>query len=141
MKIALIAHDSKKKDLIEWAMYNKDNLISHNLYATGTTGKLLDESLKINSIIRKKSGPLGGDQEIGSIIANNELDLLIFFWDGMDVHVHNTDIQALLRLCVVYNVPVACNRSTADMIISSKLFNSGYKREMPDFSNFLNRTI
>jgi methylglyoxal synthase len=138
--IALIAHDSKKKDMIEWLKYNLDVLSKHNLITTGTTGRLIKENLDIE-VLAKKSGPLGGDQEIGAMLANGQIDMLIFLIDPLDVHVHANDIGALQRLAVVYNIPTACNKATADMLISSSLFFEDYKPTKPDFSDYLNRKI
>ena len=121
MNIALIAHDEKKKDLLEWAEYNKLTLSKHTLVATGTTGGLISDATGLQ-IERKKSGPLGGDQEIGAMIANKQIDTLIFFWDPLNAHPHDPDVKALLRLAVLYDIPTACNRATANFIISSTLF-------------------
>ena len=121
--IALVAHDNKKEDLGEWVNFNKGTLGLHNLYATGETGKKIMEKsgLKLTLL---KSGPYGGDMELGAMIANQKLDYLIFFWDPLSSHPHDVDVKALLRISVLYNVPTACNRSTADLIISSSLFHS-----------------
>lgn len=121
--IALVAHDNKKNDLIEWALFNKGTLSLHNLYATGETGRrIMDKTgLKVNLL---KGGPYGGDMEIGALIANEKLDYLIFFWDPLQALPHDVDVKALLRIAVLYNVPTACNRATADLIISSPLFSS-----------------
>jgi methylglyoxal synthase len=121
--IALVAHDNKKDDLVEWVEFNKGTLELHNLYATGETGKRIMEKtgLKISLL---KSGPYGGDMELGAMIANQKLDYLIFFWDPLSSQPHDVDVKALLRVSVVYNVPTACNRATADLIISSSLFHS-----------------
>ena len=137
-KIALVAHDNKKKDLIEWARFNRDLLAQHKLYATGTTGKLLENelALKINKL---ESGPLGGDQQIGAKIVEGEIDFLIFFWDPLEPQSHDPDIKALLRLTVVWNIPVACNRATADFIISSPLMLSEYERILPDYESYRQR--
>ena len=127
--IALVAHDNKKLDLVEWCDFNKGTLAPHNLYATGGTGKKIIErtGLDINLL---KDGSHGGDMEIGALIANEKLDYLIFFWDPLESLPHDVDVKALLRIAVLYNVPTACNRATADLIISSPLFqNGGYKRE------------
>ncbi len=120
--IALVAHDNKKKDIVEWCDFNKGTLSSHFLYATGTTGQqIIDKTgLQISLL---KSGPYGGDMELGALIANSKLDILIFFWDPLESQPHDVDVKAVLRLAVLYNVPTACNRATADMIISSPMFN------------------
>jgi len=138
--IALVAHDNMKKDLMEWTQFNKGTLINYEIYSTGTTGKLLEEKtgLKINKL---KSGPLGGDQQLGSKIANGDIDFLIFFWDPLSVQPHDVDVKSLLRLAVVYNVPVACNRSTADFIISSPLMHHEYERVIPEFEEYKQRKI
>ncbi len=133
-KIALVAHDNLKNDLIEWAKYNKDVLMYHELYATGTTGSILSKSVGL-SVHCFKSGPLGGDQQIGARIAEGDLDILIFFWDPLEPHPHDVDVKALLRIAVVYNIPVACNRSTADFIISSELMHVKYERKLTEVKN------
>jgi methylglyoxal synthase len=132
-KIALIAHDNRKQFLIEWARFNKDLLAEHELFATGTTGGLLASELGLR-VNRFKSGPLGGDQQVGAKVAEGEIDFIIFFWDPLSPHPHDVDVKALLRIAVVYNVPIACNRASADFIISSPLINSEYEREVIDFS-------
>ena len=121
--IALVAHDNKKQDLVDWCNFNKGTLLKFCLYATGTTGRRIIEktSLKVNLL---KSGPLGGDMELGAMIANGKLDCLIFFWDPLESQPHDVDVKAVLRIAVLYNIPTACNRATADMLISSPLFNS-----------------
>jgi methylglyoxal synthase len=133
-RIALVAHDNKKRDLLEWALYNRESLIQHDLYATGTTGHLLCEGLD-TEVTCLQSGPLGGDQQIGSRIAEGSIDLLIFFWDPLEQQPHDPDIKALLRIAVVWNIPVACDRATADFIISSPLMNNAYERQLPDYSS------
>lgn len=139
-RIALIAHDNMKKNLLDWATYNKGSLIKHELWATGTTGKLLEEALGIH-INKLMSGPLGGDQQIGARIVNGEIDMIIFFWDALESQPHDVDVKALLRLAVVWNIPIGCNRSTADFVISSPLFNENYQRQVPDYSGHNKRKI
>src|SRR5579859_5168695 len=139
-RIALVAHDNKKNDLLEWAAYNKRLLAQHELYATGTTGKLLEQTLNIE-IHKLQSGPLGGDQQIGARISEHELDLLIFFWDPLTQQPHDTDVKALLRISVVWNIPVACNRASADFMISSPLMSGVYQRQQPDYENYTGRVI
>jgi methylglyoxal synthase len=138
-RIALVAHDNKKRDLLEWALYNRGTLVEHDLYATGTTGRLLGQALEtpVNCLL---SGPLGGDQQIGAMIAEGNLDLLIFFWDPLEQQPHDPDIKALLRIAVVWNLPVACDRATADYLISSPLLHSPvYQRRMPDYIAHIER--
>lgn len=136
--IALVAHDEKKHDLLEWARFNKPILTQYELYATGTTGKLLEEELGIE-IHKLQSGPLGGDQQIGAKIAAGEIDLLIFFWDPLTTQPHDSDVRALLRIAVVWNIPVACNRASADFMISSPLLASTYQRLSPDYHEYTER--
>lgn len=131
-KIALVAHDNKKRDLLEWALFNRDLLARHELYATGTTGKFLEEALGAQ-IIKLQSGPLGGDQQIGAKIAEGQIDFVIFFWDPLEPQPHDPDVKALLRIAVVWNIPVACNRASADFMISSSLMSSEYQRILPDY--------
>ena len=121
--IALVAHDNKKTDMVEWCDFNKETLSKCQLYATGTTGKRISEKTSLN-IHLLNSGPLGGDMEIGSMISNKHLDYLIFFWDPLESQPHDVDVKALLRIAVLYNIPTACNRATADLMISSFLFNN-----------------
>jgi methylglyoxal synthase len=123
--IALIAHDNKKPDLLEWALFNRDTLAAHRLLATGTTGTLLENELDL-PIEKLKSGPLGGDQQIGAKISEGEVDAVVFFWDPLEPHPHDVDVKALLRIAVVYDIPIACNRSTADFLISSPLMAESY---------------
>lgn len=125
-RIALIAHDNKKRDMLEWAEYNRDLLAGHELFATATTGRILEEELGL-PVTRFRSGPLGGDQQIGARIAEGEIDLLVFLWDPLEPHPHDPDVKALLRVAVVCDIPVACNRSTADFMISSPLMAEAYK--------------
>jgi methylglyoxal synthase len=139
-KIALVAHDNKKRDLLEWAQYNRDLLAHHEVYATGTTGEILESVLgfKIN---RLQSGPLGGDQQIGAKIVDNEIDFLIFFWDPLEPMPHDPDVKALLRMAVVWNIPIACNRASADFMISSPLMDGEYDRLVPDYDEYRMRKI
>jgi len=136
--IALVAHDNKKKELIEWAVYNKTALARHELIATGTTGRLLEESLD-RSIKKLLSGPLGGDQQIGALIAEGKVDVLIFFWDPMEAQPHDPDIKALLRLAVTWNIPFACDRATADFMLTSPLMHANYTCIIPDYSTYMSR--
>jgi methylglyoxal synthase len=136
--IALVAHDNKKQDLFEWVAYNRDLLAEHNLYATGTTGQLLEQQLKV-PIHKLESGPLGGDQQIGAKISELEIDFVIFFWDPLEPLPHDPDIKALLRIGVVWNIPIACNRASADFMISSPLMNSSYERIVPDYTAYRDR--
>ncbi|MCG8683662.1 MAG: methylglyoxal synthase [Desulfobacterales bacterium] len=137
-KIALVAHDERKNDLIDWAKKNAEALKHHDLYATGTTGKLIHDTcdLDVNCL---KSGPLGGDQQLGAMIAEEKLDILIFFWDPMAAQPHDVDVKALLRMAVLYNVPSACNRATADYMVYSELFSKAYHSEKKDYSKYLKR--
>jgi methylglyoxal synthase len=125
--VALIAHDRRKEDLLEWVKYNRAVLREHHLFATGTTGGLVQAQADL-PVTRFKSGPLGGDQQVGAKIAEGELDVLIFFWDPLQPHPHDPDVKALLRIAVLYNTPTACNRATADFIVASDLFHGEYDR-------------
>jgi len=139
-KIALVAHDNKKNDLLEWAKYNRVLLAHHDLFATGTTGTALERELDLK-VNRLQSGPLGGDQQIGARIVDNEIDFLIFFWDPLEPQPHDPDVKALLRMAVVWNIPIACNRASADFMISSPLMDMEYHRLVPDYSEYRNRRI
>lgn len=139
-KIALVAHDNKKKELIKWVKTNIEKLSTHSFFATGTTGRLINEETSL-TVGLLKSGPLGGDQQIGAKISENEIDMLIFFWDPLEAQPHDPDVKALIRLAAVWNIPVACNLSTADFIISSPFFSNEYNRIVEDYSNHNSRKI
>jgi len=139
-KIALVAHDNKKHDLVEWAKFNRVLLAHHKVFATGTTGTILEQELGIE-INKLQSGPLGGDQQIGAKIADGEIDFLIFFWDPLEPVPHDPDVKALLRMAVVWNIPIACNRSSADFMISSHLMDEAYDRLVPDYDDYRARKI
>ena len=134
-RIALVAHDNKKDDLIDWAHSNKDFLAKHELIATGSTGELIEEKVGV-STTKLLSGPLGGDQQIGSMIAEGKLDFLIFFWDPMEAQPHDSDVKAVLRLAVAWNILIANNRSTADFIVSSLLMQKTYEIQLEDYTKF-----
>lgn len=138
--IALVAHDNKKGELLEWIRFNKGNLSRHDLYATGTTGRLIEREvgLQVHSL---QSGPLGGDQQVGAKIAEGGIDFLVFFWDPLQPQPHDPDVKALLRIAVVWNVPVACNRTSADFMFSSPLMDEAYDRRVPDYNVYRERTI
>jgi len=137
---ALIAHDHKKEELVNWVKKHSEKLSKHKLIATGTTGTLIEQYLNVN-IKRVMSGPLGGDQQLGSMIAEHQIDMVIFFWDPMHAQPHDSDVKALLRLCVVWNTPMACDSSTADFLISSPFMETEYKIEIPNYKNYLTRKI
>ncbi len=153
--IALVAHDNRKKDLIEWVEYNWESLIPHQLFCTGTTGTLVEEAIlnKIEAdgngkftksdlhIKKMKSGPLGGDQQLGALVSEGGIDIMIFLWDPMEPQPHDVDVKALTRIAVLYNVPIANNRSTADFMISSSLFKSDYEPQLKDYSYYINRKV
>jgi len=139
-KIALVAHDNKKRDLVEWAKYNRDLLAHHKVYATGTTGEILERELGFR-VTKLQSGPLGGDQQIGARIADGEINFLIFFWDPLEPMPHDPDVKALLRMAVVWNIPIACNRASADFMISSPLMDGEYDRLVPDYEGYRTRKI
>ena len=148
--IAIVAHDNRKKDIMEWVAFNWRELIQHNLICTGTTGKLVEETLIEKciednevppTVTRLKSGPLGGDQQLGALIVEGAVDILIFFWDPMQPQPHDVDVKALLRITVLYNIPTASNRSTADFIVSSSLFHESYQPVLKDYSNYIARDV
>lgn len=149
-RIAMIAHDNRKKDLIEWVEWNWEILQDHQIICTGTTGRLVEEALTKNmngktsqkpDIRKLRSGPLGGDQQMGALIAEGKIDIIIFLWDPMHAQPHDVDVKALLRISVLYNVPTACNRSTADFMISSPLFNEAYQQTLKDYEEYINRSL
>lgn len=137
-RVALIAHDNKKDDLVSWCRHNREVLTQHELYATGTTGDRVMQALDV-SVTKLLSGPLGGDQQIGSMIAEGKIDVMIFFWDPMQAQPHDPDIKALLRLGVVWNIPFACDRATADFLVTSPLMHGPYETQLTDYSEYLKR--
>ncbi|MBU2491489.1 MAG: methylglyoxal synthase [Bacteroidetes bacterium] len=150
--LALVAHDNRKQDMIEWVEWNYKLILTHKIVCTGTTGMLIEKALikkitkdnskeKISSIKKLKSGPLGGDQQLGALISEGKIDILIFLWDPMEPQPHDVDVKALLRIAALYNIPIASNRSTADFIISSSLFNSEYTPVLKDYSGYLKRDV
>lgn len=140
--IVLVAHDAKKLEMLNWVRYNAPILKQHTLYATGTTGGLINLECTDLNVIQLRSGPLGGDQQVGAMIAENKVDLLIFFTDPMTTQPHDVDVKALTRLSVLYNLPMACNKATADYIISSRLFfDATYQREVPSYSHYTERQV
>ena len=147
--IALVAHDNRKKDLIEWFEYNYRSLVSHKLVCTGTTGRLVEEVIQRRlaeeqfeyQIERLKSGPLGGDQQLGAMITEGKIDAVIFLWDPMQPQPHDVDVKALLRIAVLYNVPIACNRATADFLMSSPLMSETYVPLQQDYGSYTDRSV
>jgi len=139
-RVGLVAHDNKKRDLLEWAKFNRGTLAQHELFATGTTGTLLDKELGLK-VSKLLSGPLGGDQQIGAMVADGSLDFLVFFWDPLEPQPHDPDVKALLRIAVVWNIPVACNRASADFMISSPLMGSEYEHLPPNYEAYVMREI
>ena len=149
-RIAMIAHDHRKQDLIEWVEWNWEVLQNHHITCTGTTGRLVEEALQANmkaksgkklNINKLKSGPLGGDQQMGALISEGKIDIIIFLWDPMHAQPHDVDVKALLRIAVLYNIPTACNRSTADFLISSELFEEPYNQQVKDYQEYIDRSI
>ncbi len=139
-RVALVAHDNKKIELVEWARWNRAALATHEIYATGTTGRLLEAELGV-PVHRLQSGPLGGDQQIGAKISEGAIDFLVFFWDPLQPMPHDPDVKALLRIAVVWNIPVACNRASADFMISSPLMSGLYSRRTPDYQDYMERRV
>lgn len=148
--IALVAHDNRKSDLREWVLYNWYELLPHSMVCTGTTGRIVQEALEeqcqkhsevMPSVVRLKSGPLGGDQQLGALIAEEKIDVVIFLWDPMQPQPHDVDVKALLRIASLYNIPTATNKATADFIISSPLFHEDYMPDRKDYSDYLSRKI
>lgn len=139
-RVALVAHDNMKKELLEWAKHNSKVLQNVHIIGTGTTGKLVSETLK-TPVEKLLSGPLGGDQQVGALIAEGKIDMLVFFWDPLEPQPHDPDVRALLRLSQVWNIPVACNRATADYLISSPLFRGDYEHKKPDYDSHNNRKV
>lgn len=139
-RIAMVAHDHKKPELINWAVKNKAILARHELVATGTTGRLLEEAMDM-PVRQMLSGPLGGDQQMGAMIASGTIDMMIFFWDPMEAQPHDSDVKALLRLGVVWNIPMACCEATADFILTSPYMAGEYVATIPDYSDYLQRPI
>jgi methylglyoxal synthase len=149
-RIALVAHDNMKQELTHWVEYNQGTLLRHSLVCTGTTGRLVEETIRAKagsaippgfSVSRLKSGPLGGDQQLGALIAEGGVDCVIFFWDPMSPHPHDVDVKALLRIAVLYNIPIACNRSTADFLISSPLLDRPYEPVIRDYGQYMERAL
>lgn len=139
-RIALVAHDGQKQNLVDWAKFNRNLLAQHELWATGTTGGMMEKTLGI-PVHKLQSGPLGGDQQIGAMIVEGKVDFVIFFWDPLEAQPHDPDVKALLRMAVVWNVPVACDRATADFIISSPLMHTAYDRLVPDYDYYRHRRV
>jgi methylglyoxal synthase len=148
--IALVAHDNRKQDMIDWVGYNWQDLITHNLICTGTTGAMVtkeiekrcfDNNVVPPSITLLKSGPLGGDQQLGALISEQKVDMLIFFWDPMQPQPHDVDVKALLRISALYNIVIATNRSTADFVISSRLFHQSYTPIIKDYTAYMERNV
>jgi methylglyoxal synthase len=142
--VALVAHDNRKADLTEWVDYNAGKLAKHHLVCTGTTGRMVEDTLATStpeplSLMKLKSGPLGGDQQLGALVAEGKIDILVFFWDPMQPQPHDVDVKALLRITVLYNVPTACNRATADFLIDSPHFDIKYEKILKDYSHYINR--
>jgi methylglyoxal synthase len=137
-KIALVAHDHKKNELLEWALRHRETLLQHELFATGTTGALLEKNL-LTTITKLESGPIGGDQQIGALIVEQKIDFLIFFWDPLAAQPHDPDVRALLRLAVVWDIPTACNRSTADFLLTSPHMTTSYDRHVGNLENYRQR--
>ncbi len=139
-RLALVAHDGQKQNLAEWAKYNRGTLAAHEIIATGTTGTMVEQTLG-TAVTKLQSGPLGGDQQIGALIVEGRVDFLIFFWDPLEPQPHDPDVKALLRMAVVWNIPTACDRATADFMISSPLMHGAYERLVPDYEAYRARVL
>jgi methylglyoxal synthase len=139
-RIALVAHDGQKQNLVEWAKFNRGTLTAHEVWATGTTGAMMEKTLGF-PVSKLQSGPLGGDQQIGAMIVEGKIDFLIFFWDPLEPQPHDPDVKALLRMAVVWNIPTACDRATADFMISSPLMQTAYERRVPDYEYYRQRRL
>lgn len=139
-RIALVAHDGQKQNLVEWAEFNRNTLAVHEVWATGTTGAMMEKTLGF-PVAKLQSGPLGGDQQIGAMIVEGKIDFLIFFWDPLEPQPHDPDVKALLRMAVVWNIPTACDRATADFMISSPLMHGAYERQVPDYEAYRQRQL
>lgn len=139
-RIALVAHDGQKQNLVEWAKFNRNTLSVHEIWATGTTGAMMEQTLGF-PVNKLQSGPLGGDQQIGALIVEGKIDFLIFFWDPLEPQPHDPDVKALLRMAVVWNIPTACDRATADFMISSPLMHGAYERLVPDYEAYRQRAL
>ena len=139
-RIALVAHDGQKQNLLEWAKFNRGTLAAHEIWATGTTGTMVETALGL-PVSKLLSGPLGGDQQIGAMIVEGKIDFLIFFWDPLEPQPHDPDVKALLRMAVVWNIPTACDRATADFVISSPLLDTPYERRVPDYATYRLRRL
>lgn len=138
--IALVAHDSRKQDMLNWCEENKDELNKHFLYGTGTTSRLITETTQL-PVKGFKSGPLGGDQQLGSKIVEGDIDMMIFFWDPLSLHPHDPDVKALLRIATLYNIPIATNISTADFLLNSIYMGTTYQRKLIDFDRYIKRSL
>ncbi len=138
--IALVAHDNEKSNLLSWVNTNREKVVKHQLFATGTTGKLLKEKCGL-TVTSLQSGPLGGDLQIGALITEKKIDMLVFFWDPLEAQPHDPDVKALIRICAVWNIPIACNAATADFMFSSPVMDESYDNSKNDFSEYIKRKV